>query len=143
MTLPQDASVRNTQALAALLGVGIFFLIFTEYKVFGAQFTLHGGFQFWINKFLEGGACPFIVPVLRGFVLPLATLFAFLTAYGELVIGLALLLGVWVRPASAAGFLFSSRCFFLRMIRDRTPPFGNTSARALAIPCLLCASLRF
>ncbi len=53
-------------------------MIFGEYKVFGTTFTLHGGFQFWINKFLEGGAYPFMVPVLRGFVLPHATIIAFL-----------------------------------------------------------------
>ena len=65
----------NARALAFLrIAVGIFFLIFGEYKVFGTQFTLHGGFEFWINKFLqEGGAYPFMVPVLRDFVLPHAT----------------------------------------------------------------------
>jgi thiosulfate dehydrogenase (quinone) large subunit len=113
MTLTSNAGTRNTQALAVLrIGVGILFLIFAEYKVFGTQFTLHGGFQFWINKFLDGGAYPFMVPVLRGFVLPHATLFAFLTAYGELAIGLALLLGIWVRPASAAGFSFMLALLF-------------------------------
>jgi thiosulfate dehydrogenase (quinone) large subunit len=113
MTLSTDAEIRNTQALALLrIGVGILFLIFAEYKVFGTQFTLHGGFQFWINKFLDGGAYPFMVPVLRGFVLPHATLFAFLTAYGELAIGLALVLGVWVRAASAAGFIFMLALLF-------------------------------
>jgi uncharacterized membrane protein YphA (DoxX/SURF4 family) len=113
MTLSSDADTRNSQALAVLrIAVGILFLIFAEYKVLGAQFTIHGGFQFWINKFLSGGAYPFMVPVLRGFVLPHATLFAFLTAYGELAIGLALLLGVWVRPASAAGLVFMLALLF-------------------------------
>ena len=94
----------NSRALAVLrIGVGIFFLIFGQYKVFGTQFTLHGGFQFWINRFLDqGGAYPFMVAVLRGFVLPHATPIAFLVAYGELAIGLALALGIAVRPASAA-----------------------------------------
>jgi uncharacterized membrane protein YphA (DoxX/SURF4 family) len=113
MTLSSDADTRNSQALAVLrIAVGILFLIFAEYKVLGTQFTLHGGFQFWMNKFLSGGAYPSMVPVLRGFVLPHATLFAFLTAYGELAIGLALLLGVWVRPASAAGLVFMLALLF-------------------------------
>jgi thiosulfate dehydrogenase [quinone] large subunit len=47
-----------------------------------------------------------MIPVLRNFVLPHATPIAFLVAYGELVIGLALLLGVLVRPASIAGVIF-------------------------------------
>ncbi len=98
----------NARALAFLrIGVGIFFLIFGEYKVFGTQFTLHGGFQFWINKFLaEGGAYPFMAPVLRNFVLPHATPIAFLVAYGEFAIGIALALGVMVRWASIGGLVF-------------------------------------
>jgi uncharacterized membrane protein YphA (DoxX/SURF4 family) len=98
----------NARALAILrIGVGIFFLIFGQYKVFGAQFTLHGGFQFWINRFLEqGGAYPFMAPILRGFVLLHATPIAFLVAYGELAIGLSLTLGILVRAASICGFIF-------------------------------------
>ena len=106
-------SLRNTNALAFLrICVGILFLIFGQYKVFGTQFTLHGGFQFWINKFLEGGAYPFMAPVLRGFVLPHAKAIAFLVAYGELAIGVALLIGVCVRPASAFGLLYMLSLLF-------------------------------
>ena len=97
----------NARALAFLrIGVGVFFLIFGEYKVFGTQFTLHGGFQYWINRFLEGGAYPFMAPVLRGFVLAHATPIAFLVAYSELAIGIALVLGILVRPASVGGLIF-------------------------------------
>ena len=80
----------NTRALACLrIAVGVLFLIFGEYKVFGAQFTLGGGFQHWIERFLAQGAYPFMVPVLRGFVLAHGTAIAFLVAYGEFAIGLA------------------------------------------------------
>jgi len=113
MNLPSDASARNSYSLALLrVGVGILFLIFGQYKVFGTAFTLHGGFQFWINKFLEGGAYPFMVPVLRGFVLPHATAIAFLVAYGELAIGVALVIGVWVRPAGLFGLLYMLSLLF-------------------------------
>src|SRR6266702_1488975 len=72
MTLTSNPSNGNSYALAFLrIGVGILFLIFGQYKVFGTAFTLHGGFQFWINKFLEGGTYPFMAPILRGFMLPL------------------------------------------------------------------------
>ena len=50
--------------------------------------------------------------VLRGFVLPHATPIAFLVAYGELAIGLALILGVLVRPASIFGLLFMLTLLF-------------------------------
>ena len=99
---------RNTLALASLrIAVGCLFLIFAQYKVFGTQFTLGGGFQWWINRFLhEGEAYPFMVPVLQSVVLPHATMIAFLVAYGELAIGLALVSGLWVRAASAFGCLY-------------------------------------
>jgi uncharacterized membrane protein YphA (DoxX/SURF4 family) len=101
------SGTKNTYALAALrIAVGALFLIFGQYKVFGTQFTLHGGFQFWINGFLEQGAYPFMTGILRGFVLPHATAIAFIVAYGEFAIGLALTLGVLVRPASFAGLIY-------------------------------------
>jgi len=113
MTLSSNPSARNSYALALLrIGVGTFFLIFGQYKVFGTAFTLHGGFQFWINKFLEGGAYPFMAPILRGFVLPHATSIAFLVAYGELAIGLALVPGFLVRAASSCGLLFMVTLLF-------------------------------
>jgi thiosulfate dehydrogenase [quinone] large subunit len=92
--------------------LGALFLIFAQYKVFGTQFTLHGGFEFWINRFLQDGAYPFMVPILRGFVLPFARPIAFLVAYGELAIGIALLLGIWVRRASAFGFVYMMTLLF-------------------------------
>ncbi|HEY2460290.1 MAG TPA: DoxX family membrane protein [Candidatus Acidoferrum sp.] len=110
---PAPVEDRNTRALATLrICVSIFFLIFGEYKVFGTQFTLHGGFQGWINKFLESGVYPFMAPILRGFVLPHATPIAFLVAYGEFAIGLALLLGILVRPASFCGLIFMLTLLF-------------------------------
>jgi thiosulfate dehydrogenase [quinone] large subunit len=107
MQAQPSAADSNSRVLAALrIGVGLLFLTFGEYKVFGTQFTLHGGFQFWINKFLEGGAYPFMEPVLRGFVLAHATPIAFLVAYGELAIGIALILGILVRSASIGGLVY-------------------------------------
>jgi thiosulfate dehydrogenase [quinone] large subunit len=112
--VPIATQARNDRALAVLrIGVGLFFLIFAQYKILGTQFTLHGGFQFWINKFLsEGGTYPFMEPILRGFVLAHATAIAFLVAYGEFAIGLALVLGVFIRAASVAGFVFMLALLF-------------------------------
>jgi len=103
----------NAKALAYLrIGVGVLFLIFGEYKVFGTQFTLGGGFQGWITRFVTNGAYPFMVPVLRGFVLPYGTAIAFLVAYGELAIGLALVAGLLVRAASICGLLYMLALLF-------------------------------
>ena len=103
----------NAKALAFLrIGVGVFFLVFGEYKVFGTQFTLGGGFQGWITRFVTHGAYPFMVPILRGFVLPHGTAVAFLVAYGELAIGLALVTGVLVRAASVCGLIYMLALLF-------------------------------
>ncbi len=103
----------NAKALAGLrIAVGVLFLIFGEYKVFGAQFTTGGGFQFWITHFLQDGAYPWMVPVLRDFVLPHARAIAFLVAYGELAIGLSLVLGILVRTASICGFIYMLTLLF-------------------------------
>ncbi len=133
---------RNAKALAFLrVGVGIFFLIFASYKVFGTAFTLHGGFQFWINKFLQEGAYPFMVPVLRNFVLPHATAIAFLTAYGELAIGVSLLTGIAVRQSSACGFLFMLTLLFSSDYPGASVPawqyFGASLSHSVFALCFL------
>jgi thiosulfate dehydrogenase (quinone) large subunit len=134
---------QNSRALAFLrIGVGAFFLIFAQYKIFGTQFTLHGGFQFWINKFLtEGGAYPFMAPILRNFVLPHATPIAFLVAYGEFVIALALLLGVFVRPASLAGLIFMLTLLVSSDYPGRSAPlwqyFGASLSHSVLALCFL------
>lgn len=123
----------NAQALAFLrIGVGLLFFIFGQYKVFGTQFTLHGGFQFWINRFLEGGAYPFMAPILRGFVLPHATPIAFLVAYGELAIGLSLIFGVLVRAASACGLVFMLTLLFSSDYPGPTAPFWQYFGASLS-----------
>jgi thiosulfate dehydrogenase [quinone] large subunit len=114
----------NDRALAFLrIAVGLLFLIFGQYKVFSTQFTLHGGFQFWINQFLEQRAYPFMVPVLRGFVLPHATSIAFLVAYSEFAIGIALTLGILARAASLGGLVFMLTLLFSSNYPGASAPF--------------------
>lgn len=105
---PKNITIRNDFAMAILrIAIGCLFLIFSEYKVFGTEFTLHGGCEAWINRFLENGAAyPTFVPVLQKVVLPHVTPLAFLVAYGEMAIGLALVLGVLVKTASSFGVVF-------------------------------------
>jgi len=141
--VPLSPDARNSRALALLrIGVGLFFLIFAQYKILDTQFTLHGGFQFWINKFLtEGSTYPFMVSILRNFVLPHATPIAFLVAYGELAIGLALLLGVFVRPASVAGFIFMLTLLFCSDYPGSSAPlwqyFGASLSHSVFALCFL------
>ena len=122
-SMPLDAS--NARGLAVLrISVGALFLLFGQYKVFGTGFTLGGGLQFWINKFLDGSAAyPFMAPVLRDFVLPHGTAIAFLVAYGEFAIGLSLVLGFWVRWASAGGVLYMLLLIFASNYPGAQAPF--------------------
>lgn len=121
-SMPLDVS--NARGLAVLrISVGALFLLFGQYKVFGTGFTLGGGLQFWINKFLDGSAYPFMAPVLRDFVLPHGTAIAFLVAYGEFAIGLSLVLGFWVRWASASGVLYMLLLIFASNYPGAQAPF--------------------
>lgn len=105
--MQKEEVTRNDVALAGLrVLLGAIFVVFGQYKVLGSGFTRGGGFQFWINGFLPDRAYPFMVPVLKGFVLPHATAIAFLVAYGELAIGIALIAGVLVRTASTFGLIY-------------------------------------
>jgi thiosulfate dehydrogenase (quinone) large subunit len=104
----------NDRALAGLrIAVGLLFLLFGEYKVFGREFVFGGGFQGWIQRFLaEGSAYPFMVRILQGVVLPHGRAIALLVAYGELAIGLSLVLGLWVRLASSCGLVYMLALLF-------------------------------
>jgi uncharacterized membrane protein YphA (DoxX/SURF4 family) len=136
-------AMSGTQALTGLrVAVGILFLIFGEYKVFGSQFTLGGGFQYWINHFLQDGAYPFMVPVLRSFVLPHATPIAFLAAYGELAIGIALTLGILVRPASVCGVIYMCSLLLSANYPGPHAPFWQYFGASLEhlVPALCFAS---
>jgi thiosulfate dehydrogenase (quinone) large subunit len=136
-------NVPAAKALAWLrVCLGALFLVFGEYKVFGTQFTLHGGFQYWINLFLQGGAYPFMAPVLRGFVLPHATLIAFLVAYGELAIGIALALGIFVRTASLCGIAYMLTLLFSANYPGPHAPLWQYFGASLAhlVPALCFAA---
>jgi thiosulfate dehydrogenase [quinone] large subunit len=122
----------SARSLAMLrIAVGCLFLVFAEYKVVGTQFTWHGGFQYWINLFLEGGAYPFMVPVLKNFVLPHATPIAFLVAYGELGIGIALVSGILVRAASVGGLLYMLALLFSSNYPGAEAPFWRYCGASL------------
>lgn len=128
-------------AFSALrVAVGVLFLIFAEYKVVGTSFTLGGGFQGWIHRFLaEGGAYPFMVPVLQHFVLAHATAIAFLVAYGELAIGVSLTLGILSRVASVFGLVYMLTLLFSANYPGvRAPPWEYFGASLEHLVLAMC-----
>jgi uncharacterized membrane protein YphA (DoxX/SURF4 family) len=86
------------------IGTSVFFLLFGQYKLFGPGFT-HGGFQQYLQSFLENSAVGFYQPILANLILPHAVFFGYLVGAVEMFIGVCLLLGIWVRPASVLGML--------------------------------------
>ena len=103
----------NDRALAFLrIGVGCLFLIFAEYKVAEGPSVWSAAFTGWIERFLAEGAYPAMRPILHGFVLPHSAGLSWLVAYGELALGLSLVLGVWVRLASVWGTVYMLALLF-------------------------------
>lgn len=104
---------RNDVALAFLrIFVGFLFIMFGQYKIFGTQFIYGGGFESYINGFIAHGAYPFMLPVLKNFVLAHHIAMAYLVSYGEMAIGLGLALGILVRTASVFGCVFMVAMLF-------------------------------
>src|ERR1700716_264352 len=83
----------------------VLFLLFGEYKVAGPGFA-HGKFQEYLHDYITTTAVGFYRPVLSGLVLPHAVFFGYTVGVVELLIGICLLLGLWVRPAAIVGVLF-------------------------------------
>lgn len=86
------------------IATSVFFLLFGQYKVFGSAFA-NGGFQQYLQSFVQNGAVSFYKPVLSDLILPHARFFGYVVGIVELFIGVCLLLGIWVRPASVLGAL--------------------------------------
>ncbi|MFQ5925893.1 MAG: DoxX family protein [Terriglobia bacterium] len=100
MPVPRDP-LPHTLALVRI-ATGLLFVLFGQYKVFGSAFV--NGFAATIERYInQNQAVGFYKVFLTKVVLPNAELFAYLVAWGELLIGIALVLGLWVRLASLAG----------------------------------------
>lgn len=98
-----SALLRTVAAVRILTSV--FFLLFGEYKVAGPEFA-HGGFQTYLRDYIAQSGVNFYRPVLSSVVLPHAVFFGYFVGVLELLIGISLLLGLLVRPASILGILF-------------------------------------
>ena len=100
-----SSSASSKAVAGARVATGVLFLFFCEYKLAGPGFA-HGGFQGYLQTYIDGTAVSFYRPVLAHLVLPHAVFLGYTVGVLETFIGLSLLLGLWVRPASALGALF-------------------------------------
>lgn len=101
MNAERSAPARTTAAVRILTGV--IFLFFGEYKVADRAFA-YGGFEGWIRGFLtQGMTVGFFKPVLVNVALVHPVFCARLVGWGELAIGVSLVLGLFVRAAAIGG----------------------------------------
>src|ERR1700759_5440047 len=101
-----SASTAQSKTIAAVrIATSVFFLLFGEYKLAGPGFA-HGGFQNYLHDYISTSAVGFYRPVLSEVFLPPAVFFGYAVGVVETFIGICLLLGLWVRPASVLGILF-------------------------------------
>jgi uncharacterized membrane protein YphA (DoxX/SURF4 family) len=87
------------------MATSIFLLLFGEYKLFEPGFA-HGGFQEYLRGYIANTAVGFYRPLLAHIVLPHAVFLGYAVGAVEMFIGLSLLLGIWVRPASVLGAVY-------------------------------------
>ena len=95
--------LRKTIALVRIL-TSFFFIFFGQYKVFGWEFA-HGGFAKYLGGYIGGEAVSWYRPLLERVVLPHATVFGYAVGVVELLVGISLLLGIFVRAGSVIGAL--------------------------------------
>lgn len=99
-------STGLSKTIAAVrAATSVFFLLFGEYKLVGSEFA-HGGFQAYLQDYITSSAAGFYRPVLSSFVLPHAVFLGYVVGLVELLVGISLLIGIWVRPACIVGILF-------------------------------------
>jgi thiosulfate dehydrogenase [quinone] large subunit len=95
--------VAGRTIAAVRIATGLIFILFGEYKIAGLAFA-YGGFAQWIRGFVEQDqAVGFYKTFLVKFVLVHPVLCARIVGWGELAIGIGMVLGLWVRAASIAG----------------------------------------
>jgi len=102
--MPTSSALSRTIA-GVRIATSVFFLLFGEYKVAGPGFA-HGGFQAYLQDYIANTAVSFYRPVLSQVFLPHVVFFCYVVGVVELFIGISLLIGLWVRPASVLGILF-------------------------------------
>jgi len=100
-----DSSASLRTIAGVRIATSVFFLLFGEYKVAGPGFA-HGGFQNYLHDYITSSSVGFYRPLLSGVILPHGVFFGYAVGVIELLVGLSLLLGLWVRPGCVLGILF-------------------------------------
>ena len=112
VSAPATPYVNLSKTIAAVrIAVAVLFILFAQYKLFGPGFA-HGGFQEYLRGYIAVGAVSFYRPILAYVFLPHGVFFGYAVGVLEMLIGVSLLLGIFVRPASVLGGLFMLNLIF-------------------------------
>lgn len=97
--------MRASRVMAVVrVAIGIMFLFFAEYKLVHPEFA-HGGYAKYVTAYVESSAVSFYKPFLQ-LTLQHPIISGYAVAVAELLIGLSLVLGLWVRAFAVVGGLF-------------------------------------
>ena len=115
-----------TMAVARII-VGIMFLFFAQYKLMGHDFA-HGGYQKYVTGYVQESAISAYKPFLRETLkYPVAS--AYGVGVAELLIGLSMVPGFWVRLFAIVGALFMFNLLLSTWVLPQGVPawryFGN------------------
>src|SRR3979411_1388666 len=99
-----SSSASSKAVAGARVAPGGLFLFFGEYKLAGPGFA-HGGFQGYLQTYIDGTAVSFYRSVLAHLVLPHAVFLGYTVGVLETFIGFRLLLGLLVCARRALGGL--------------------------------------
>jgi len=138
----KNAGSSSVAMAVARVAVGIMFLFFAQYKLMHREFA-HGGYEKYVTGFAQESSVSFYKPFLRATLQhPVASGYA--VAVAELLIGLSMVLGFWVRPFSVLGALFMLNLVLSTwVLPGGTPPWRYLGNQLDNIPLMMLFILFF
>lgn len=103
-TRKSDSGSSSPMLAVSRIAVGIMFLFFAEYKLVSSDFARQG-YSKYVTGFYQDTALGFYKPFLH-WTLQHHMFSGYGVGIAELLIGLSMVLGFWVRPFSILGALF-------------------------------------
>src|SRR5215469_15793379 len=107
--ITKSAGKSSTAMAVARIVVGVMFIMFAQYKLFHPEFA-HGGYEKYVTGYVHETAVPAYKPFLRA-TLHYPVFSGYAVGAAEMLIGLSMVLGFWVRPFAIVGALFMLNLF--------------------------------
>jgi uncharacterized membrane protein YphA (DoxX/SURF4 family) len=104
MSVGVKSGVPSVAMVVARVTVGVMFIMFAQYKLLHKDFAREG-YQKYVTGYVQESSVSFYKPILRE-TLKHPHVSAYLVAGTELLIGISMIVGFWVRPFSVVGALF-------------------------------------